>query len=120
VTLRRENLVHDAKQAVLGMSRAGWRRPRPMTFRLPGHSGQAMFEWFVYNLKVSHHASEHDEKIMRHLSNILCGGDTSTAVGVSEQHLLDLEREAFLSLCGEPKTQERMQYMLMNNKPLRN
>ncbi|HEY3356224.1 MAG TPA: 3-hydroxyacyl-CoA dehydrogenase/enoyl-CoA hydratase family protein [Polyangia bacterium] len=120
VTLRRENLIHDAKQVALGQYRAGYRRPRPATFRLPGRSGSSMFEWFVYNLKVSHHASEHDEKIMRALANILCGGDTSTAVAVSEQHILDLEREAFLSLCGEQKTQERMQYMLMNNKPLRN
>jgi 3-hydroxyacyl-CoA dehydrogenase len=120
VTLRRENLIHDAKQTALGMYRAGWRRPRPATFRLPGQSGTSMFEWFVYNLKVAHQASEHDEKVMRHLANILCGGDTSTYAPVSEQHILDLEREAFLSLCGEQKTQERMQYMLMNNKPLRN
>jgi 3-hydroxyacyl-CoA dehydrogenase len=120
VTLRRENLIHDAKQTVLGMHRAGWRRPRPMTFRLPGRNGQAVFEWFVYNLRVAHHASEHDEKIMRRLANVLCGGDTATSVAVSEEHLLDLEREAFLSLCGEQRTQERMQYMLLHHRPLRN
>jgi 3-hydroxyacyl-CoA dehydrogenase len=120
VTLRRENLIHDAKQVALGAWKAGYRRPRPATFRLPGRSGGAMFEWFVYNLKVAHQASEHDEKIMKHLTKILCGGDTSTFAQVSEQHILDLEREAFLSLCGEQKSQERMQYMLMNNKPLRN
>ncbi|MBI5482785.1 MAG: 3-hydroxyacyl-CoA dehydrogenase/enoyl-CoA hydratase family protein [Deltaproteobacteria bacterium] len=120
VTLRRENLIHDAKQVALGMWKAGYRRPRPATFRLPGKSGGAMFEWFVYNLKAGHQASEHDEKVMKHLTRILCGGDTSQYARVSEQHILDLEREAFLSLCGEPKSQERMQYMLMNNKPLRN
>ena len=54
------------------------------------------------------------------LAWVLCGGDTSTRVKVSQQHILDLEREAFLSLAGEPKSQERMQYMLKNNKPLRN
>ena len=120
VTLRRENLFHDAKQVALGMYKAGYRQPRPATFRLPGKSGGAMFEWFVYNMRAGHQASEHDEKVMRHLTRILCGGDTSQFVQVSEQHILDLEREAFLSLCGEPKSQERMQYMLMNNKPLRN
>jgi len=120
VTLLRENLIHDAKQVALGMWRAGYRRPRPATFRLPGKNGSAMFEWYVYNLKAGHMASEHDEKIMRHLAKILCGGDTSVFAPVSEEHILELEREAFLSLCGEPKTQERMQYMLMNNKPLRN
>jgi 3-hydroxyacyl-CoA dehydrogenase len=120
VTLRRENLFHDAKQIVLGMYKAGYRRERPATFRLPGMSGAAMFEWFVFNLKAGKQASDHDEKVMRHLARILCGGDTAQYAPVSEQHILDLEREAFMSLCGEQKTQERMQYMLMNNKPLRN
>jgi len=64
--------------------------------------------------------SDHDMVIAEKLANILCGGRRNIEQQVSEQHLLDLEREAFLSLCGMPKTQERIQYMLKNGKPLRN
>ena len=65
-------------------------------------------------------ASEHDAKIAGKLAEVLCGGVGGASREVTEDELLELEREAFLSLCGEPKSQERMQYMLMNNKPLRN
>jgi 3-hydroxyacyl-CoA dehydrogenase len=120
VTLGRDRLLADAKQTVLGLARAGYRRPRPRYFRLPGESGAAAFEWFLYNLKIAGNISEHDEKIGKKLARILTGGTTSTQTPVSEAHILELEREVFLSLCGERKTQERMQYMLMNGKPLRN
>ena len=65
-------------------------------------------------------ASEHDIKIARKIAYVLCGGDLSKPQKVSERYLLDLEREAFLQLMGEQKTLERIQYMLQNNKPLRN
>ena len=65
-------------------------------------------------------ASEHDALIARKLAVVLCGGAAGHTHEVGEQEILDLEREAFLALCGEPKSQERMQHMLMNNKPLRN
>ena len=65
-------------------------------------------------------ASEHDAKIASKLAEVLCGGVSGGAHEVTEDEMLELEREAFVSLCGEPKSQERMQYMLMNNKPLRN
>jgi 3-hydroxyacyl-CoA dehydrogenase len=65
-------------------------------------------------------ASEHDALISKKLARVLCGGVAGASHLVTEQEILDLEREAFVSLCGEPKSQERMQYMLMNNKPLRN
>ena len=71
-------------------------------------------------MKITHWISSHDEKIATHVGNILCGGDTTINNPVTEQAILDLEREAFLSLLGEPKTLERIQYMLVNNKPLRN
>ena len=74
----------------------------------------------VQMMKEAHQASDHDVKIGTKLAWIVCGGDVSARQDVTEQHLLDLEREAFLSLCGEQKTQERIQFMLMNNKPLRN
>jgi 3-hydroxyacyl-CoA dehydrogenase len=120
ITLSRDLLVHDAKQTVLGMQRAGYRRPRPMSFRLPGHNGAAAFRWFLDSMMRGSQITEHEFKIASKIANILCGGDTCTRVKVSQQHILDLEREAFMSLCGEPKTQERMQYMLTNGKPLRN
>ncbi len=66
------------------------------------------------------HASEHDGLIAKKVATILCGGPGGHTRNVTEQEILDLECEAFLSLCGEKKSQERMQYMLMNNKPLRN
>jgi 3-hydroxyacyl-CoA dehydrogenase len=69
---------------------------------------------------LGHFASDHDIKIAQKIAYVLCGGDLSGTQQVSEQYLLDVEREAFLSLCGEQKTQERIQYMLQNNKPLRN
>ena len=65
-------------------------------------------------------ASEHDKLLADKIGYILCGGDTNGRSPVDEQTILDLEREAFLSLCGEPKTQDRIKYMLVNNKPLRN
>jgi len=75
---------------------------------------------FLHNMKLTHWISAHDEKVGTYIGNILCGGDTTINNPVSEEAILELEREAFVSLCGEPKTQERIQYMLLNNKPLRN
>jgi len=87
---------------------------------LPGKEGLATLRMLLHNMKVSHWLSSHDEKVATHLGNVLCGGDTTINDPVDEQTVLDLEREAFLSLCGEPKTQDRIKYMLANNKPLRN
>ena len=120
VTLNRDYLIEDAKQTVLGLARAGYTTPRKRTFRLPGESGYATLRSTLQMMKEAHQISEHDVKVGSKLAWVLCGGRTSPTVRVTEQHVLDLEREAFLSLCGEAKTQERMQYMLMNNKPLRN
>lgn len=120
VTLSRDLLIHDAKQVVLGLARAGYRPPRPMSFRLPGPNGAAAFRWFLDTMRLGSHITEHEFKIASKLAWVLCGGETSTRHKVSQQRILELEKEAFLSLCGEPKSQERMQYMLEKNKPLRN
>ena len=72
------------------------------------------------SLEAAHQISAHDAKIGRHLARILSGGDVPAGAIVSEQHILDLERQAFLSLCGEAKTRDRIQAMLTTNKPLRN
>ena len=120
VSLSRDALLFDAKQTVLGLARAGYRRPRARTFRLPGESGYATLRSALQQMKAAHQISEHDLLVGSKLAWVLCGGRCNPSVRQTEQHVLDLEREAFVSLCGEPKTQERMQFMLMNNKPLRN
>jgi 3-hydroxyacyl-CoA dehydrogenase len=120
VTLSRDLLIHDAKQTVLGLARAGYRRPRPPAFRLPGAGGAAAFRWFLDTMKNGHQITEHELKIGSKLAWVLCGGETSTRLKTSPERILELEREAFLSLAGEPKSQERMQHMLEKNKPLRN
>jgi 3-hydroxyacyl-CoA dehydrogenase len=71
-------------------------------------------------MRAAHQISDHDVVVGSKLAWVLCGGNASPQTRVTEQYVLDLEREAFVSLCGEAKSQERMQYMLMNNKPLRN
>jgi 3-hydroxyacyl-CoA dehydrogenase len=120
VTLNRDFLVHDAKEVALGLARAGYRALRPRTFRLPGEGGYGTLLSALQMMHQAHQISEHDVLVGSKLAYVLCGGRISSRVRMTEQHVLDLEREAFLSLCGEAKTQERMQYMLMNNRPLRN
>ena len=114
--------VDDAKQRALGLARrAATTRRAPRTYQLPGESGTATLHMMLYDMQVNDQIAEHDADIGQKLANVLCGGDGSAVdARVTEEHVLELEREAFLSLCGEPKTQERMQYMLQNNKPLRN
>ena len=85
-----------------------------------GQSGLASLYIAAHSLQLGKYASEYDIKIAKKAAWVLCGGDLSAPQKVSEQYLLDIEREAFLSLCGEQKTLERIQYMLENNKPLRN
>jgi 3-hydroxyacyl-CoA dehydrogenase len=74
----------------------------------------------LYDMELNGQISAHDRKIAQKLARVLTGGDTSPAVLLTEEQLLELEQEAFLSLCGEEKTQDRLQYMLEKGKPLRN
>ena len=120
VSMARETLIADAKALALGLARAGYRPPPPRMHPRHrrdrrGHAAPAL-----HNLQGAHQISEHDAKVSGHLARILSGGAVPAGAAVSEQHILDLEREAFLSLCGEPKTRERIQYMLAKGKPLRN
>ena len=120
ISLHRDYLLYEAKQRALGMARAGYRAPRPRTLAAAGIDAYKTISVNVWSMTEGGFASEHDAKIAKHIARILCGGDVAAGTQLTEQHYLDLEREAFLSLCGEPKTQERIQHMLMNNKPLRN
>jgi 3-hydroxyacyl-CoA dehydrogenase len=120
VSMARQTLLADAKEAALGLARAGYRPPPPRRIRVIGESGAATLQSAIKSLAGAHQISEHDAKIGAHLARILSGGGVPAGAFVSEQTILDLEREAFLSLCGEPKTRERIQAMLTTSKPLRN
>lgn len=120
VTMNRDLLIHDAKETVLGMARAGYHRPRPRTVRVAGEGGFAAFKAGLWAMEKGHAVSEHDRKVATAIARVFTGGAVAAGTVVDEQRILDLEREGFLSLIGEEKTQARMEFMLMNNKPLRN
>jgi 3-hydroxyacyl-CoA dehydrogenase len=120
VSFDRARQVTEAKARAIGLAEAGYHPPVPRAHVLPGESGIATLSMMVDTLVAGGFASEHDAKIARKLAEVLCGGASGGAHEVTEEEILELEREAFVSLCGEAKSQERMQYMLMNNKPLRN
>ncbi len=120
ISMNRDHLLADAKARALGMAEAGFRAPRQPTFFLPGKSGAATIDMQLYDMVQNHQISDHDRLIGRKLATVLTGGDVSASTAVTEQQLLDLELEAFLSLCGEEKTQDRLQFMLEKGKPLRN
>jgi len=115
-----DRLIHDAKQVALGAARGGYRAGRPRT-DVPalGRPALATFKSAIYNFREGGQISEHDALLGTKVATILCGGDRAPGVA-SEQDFLDLEREAFLSLLGTRKTQERIQHMLKKGKPLRN
>jgi len=121
VSVNPERLIGDAKETVLSMLREGWRAGRPRTdIPVMGRAGVAVIESVLHNMKDGRFISEHDRKIGVKVGTVLCGGDLTGHREVSEQYLLDLEREQFLSLLGERKSLERMQSILKTGKPLRN
>jgi 3-hydroxyacyl-CoA dehydrogenase len=120
VSFDKARLLHDAKARAIGLAESGWHPPAPRAQVLPGESGIATLKMMIGTLVDAGQASEHDAKIATKVAEILCGGLAGSAHEVTEDEMLALEREAFLSLAGEAKSQERMQFMLMNNKPLRN
>jgi len=120
VSFDRARLLAEAKARAIGIAESGYHPPAPRAYVLPGESGMATLELMIRTLVEAGQASEHDAKIATKLAGILCGGAGGGSREVTEDAMLELEREAFVSLAGEPKSQERMQYMLLNNKPLRN
>jgi 3-hydroxyacyl-CoA dehydrogenase len=120
-TMNQDWLLHEAKQVAIGLVAEGYTPPSPRDdIPVLGTRAIAVVETQLYNMKCGGYISDHDERIARKLANILGGGDVAPGTLVAEQYLLDLEREAFLSLCGERKSQERIQHMLKTGKPLRN
>jgi 3-hydroxyacyl-CoA dehydrogenase len=121
VTMNRERLIADAKAKALERVRAGYVKPAPRpAIPVGGASVAAALKLGVHLAWRAGRASDHDALIGRRLAHIFAGGDAPHATTVSEQHLLDLEREAFLALLGERKTLERIQHTLKSGKPLRN
>lgn len=121
VTLNKDRQLRDAKSAVLELAELGYTMPVPSkNIKVQGRAGLALFTAGVYGMRLGNYISEHDEKIALKIANVMCGGDLTYPQEVSEQYLLDLEREAFVSLTGEKKTLERIQSILTGGKPLRN
>ncbi len=121
VTVNRDRLILDAKRAAINMAEEGYVSPKPRKdIRVLGKSGLGMIHAGANAMLAGHYISPHDKLISEKLGFVMCGGDLSAPTEVSEQYLLDLEREAFLSLCGEKKTLERIQAILTTGKPLRN
>ncbi len=121
ISMNGDRLIADAKQEVLNLVSAGYVQPVEREDILAmGEAGQAAFKLALHMMKQGAFISEHDELIGKKIAKIMCGGDLNHQSFVSERHLLDLEREAFLSLCGEPKTQQRIAGMLKTGKPVRN
>ncbi|HEX8799075.1 MAG TPA: enoyl-CoA hydratase/isomerase family protein, partial [Terriglobales bacterium] len=121
ITMNRERVLTDAKERALELVHEGF---RPLMMRhdipAPGESILATLKMGVHIMRQGEFISDHEVKIAGKVAEVLCGGDVTPGTPVSEQYLLDLEREAFKSLCGEKKTQERIQYTLKTGKTLRN
>jgi 3-hydroxyacyl-CoA dehydrogenase len=120
VTFDKARLVNDAKNKAIGLAEAGYHPVSPRAFILPGESGIATLKMMVGTLVAGGYATPHDAVVAGKLAEVLCGGKGGASREVTEDEILELEREAFVSLCGEPNTQARIQFFLMNNKPLRN
>jgi 3-hydroxyacyl-CoA dehydrogenase len=124
ITVNRDLLLRDAKADALRLADAResgeWRPAQPPMLLLPGPGARLVLEQQIENLLLTGKVSEHDAVIGRYLARVVTGGECSPVIPVTEQHVLDLEREAFLALAGMEKSQDRMQAILMSGKPLRN
>jgi 3-hydroxyacyl-CoA dehydrogenase len=121
VTMNRDRMLCEAKQRALGRVADGYTPPQPaVTIPVGGDGVKAALDLFIHLAWRAGRITDHEALIARKLSWVLAGGSLPHAAKVSEDYLLDLEREAFLSLCGERKTLERIQYTLKTGKTLRN
>ncbi len=121
ITMNRERVLSDAKARALELARGGYEPPVPRTdIPAPGESLLAALKMGVYLMRQGDFISDYEVKLGGKIAEVLCGGNVTAGTPVSEQYILDLEREAFKSLCGEKKTQERIQFTLKTGKTLRN
>jgi len=121
ITMNRERVLSDSKACALDLVRAGYRPPAPRTdIPAPGENILAALKMGVHLMRQGEYITEYEVKLATKIAEVLCGGNITPGTPVSEQYILDLEREGFKSLCGEKKTQERIQYTLKTGKTLRN
>ncbi len=121
VSINTSRTIGEAKREVIALSEAGYVQPAPRSnINVLGRSGLGALYVAAESLRLGKYASDHDIKIAKKIAYVLCGGDLSSPQQVTEQYLLDIEREAFLQLCGEEKTLARISHMLEKGKPLRN
>jgi 3-hydroxyacyl-CoA dehydrogenase len=121
ISMNRSRLIADAKAKAIELADAGYTKPvQRKDIKVLGKQGLGIVYAGANTMYSGNYISEHDKKISEKLGWVMCGGDLSSPTGVTEQYLLDLEREAFLSLCGERKTLERIQSIVTKGKPLRN
>ena len=121
ITMNRERVLSDAKARALELARADYEPPVMRTdIPAPGENILSTLKLGVYLLRQGGYITDYEQKLGTKIAEVVCGGNVTPGTPVSEQYVLDLEREAFKSLCGEKKTQERIQHMLKTGKPLRN
>ena len=119
--MNRERILTDAKEKALELAKSGYIAPvQRMDLPAPGENVLATLKLGIHLMKQAEYISDHDVKVATKVAEVICGGNVSPGTPVSEQYILDLEREGFKSLCGEKKTQERIQFTLKTGKPLRN
>jgi len=119
ISLSRDQHIWDAKQTLLGLARY-YRKPRPAMIPVMGENFRGMIDAALYGMKRGNYVSDYDVHVSRKVAYIISGGDCPEGTWVTEQDILDLEKEAFISLMGEAKTHERIIHMLNTGKPLRN
>ena len=121
ITMNRSRLIADAKEKAIALAETGYTMPvKEKDIKVLGKQALGMFEVGAHQMLEGGYISPYEKKMVQKLGYVMAGGDLSEPTYVSEQYLLDLEREAFLSLCGEKNTLERIQHMLKTGKPLRN
>ena len=120
INMSRDQQIYEAKQLVKSLVMAGYKPPRPALIPVMGENFRGLVDSIIMNMRYGNFISDYDLVVSRKVAYILSGGDCAEGTYVSEQEILDLEREAFLSLMGETKTHERIMHMLTKGKPLRN
>jgi 3-hydroxyacyl-CoA dehydrogenase len=120
IVMNRDHLLSETKQTVLDLVAAGYRPPARERLYAAGRDTLAALRVGVHSMKTAGYASEYDAHVGNVLARILCGGELSAGQWVDEQVFLDLEREAFVALCREPRTQERMKTLLETGRAVRN
>jgi len=120
INMSRDQQIYEAQQLVLSLAMANYRAPKPALIPVMGENFRGLADAILMNMKYGNFVSDYDLVVSRKVAHVLSGGDCAEGTYVSEQEILDLERESFLSLMGEKKTQERIMHMLTTGKPLRN